>query len=327
MARRYWLDMPKVARLVPREADVVNAHEWLALRPGRIAARRLSVPLVWTRNDESLWERAIVPEDTIIGDPRITRRAARAALCWPDLIDARRADAIVVLSADQVEMVRRSYRRDALIVPVGPPEHFFERSDRKAARARLGIPDDAFLVAGAGILVRHRRFEDLIRAISLLIPDDPAVRALIVGSDHVDGVYADHLSALVAELGLASHVAIPRRSVPDSEMKDTYAAADVFVLLSERYAWGLAPLEAIAAGTPVIVSRGAGVQDILAGRSGVQVVPPKNPATLAAAIRRWRLRTGAERKGLESTRAWLRAEYAIEKYVDRMEEIYTSVRR
>ena len=44
LARRYWLDMPKVARLVPADADVVNAHEWLALRPGRAAARRLSVP-------------------------------------------------------------------------------------------------------------------------------------------------------------------------------------------------------------------------------------------------------------------------------------------
>src|SRR5271163_1921555 len=54
LARRFWLDMPKVARLVPADADVVNAHEWLALRPGRIASGRLSIPLVWTRNDESL---------------------------------------------------------------------------------------------------------------------------------------------------------------------------------------------------------------------------------------------------------------------------------
>ncbi len=117
LARRYWLDMPKVARLVPYDADVVNAHEWLALRPGRIAARRLSVPLVWTRNDESVWERAIVPRQTIVGDPRPTRRALRAAMGWPDLLDARRTDAIAVLSAQQVEMVRRSYRKPAVVVP------------------------------------------------------------------------------------------------------------------------------------------------------------------------------------------------------------------
>src|SRR5690348_8025093 len=55
LARRYWLDMPKVARLVPPDVDVINSHEWLALRPGRIASRKLKVPLVWTRNDESVW--------------------------------------------------------------------------------------------------------------------------------------------------------------------------------------------------------------------------------------------------------------------------------
>src|ERR1039458_2544540 len=111
LARRFWLDMPKVARLVPPDADVVNAHDWLALRPGRIAAGRLSVPLVWTRNNESLWERAIVPQMTITGEGRPPRPSRQAALTWPDLLDARRADAIAVLSAQQVEMVRRSYHR------------------------------------------------------------------------------------------------------------------------------------------------------------------------------------------------------------------------
>ena len=323
LARRYWLDMPKVARLVPYDADVVNAHEWLALRPGRIAARRLSVPLVWTRNDESVWERAIVPRQTIVGDPRPTRRALRAAMGWPDLLDARRTHAIAVLSAQQVEMVRRSYRKHAVVVPVGPPAHFFDPPDRAEARKRLGIPDDVFLVVGSGILVTHRHFEVLIEAMALL-GDDPSIHALIVGSDHVDPGYADRLSALIAERGLGDRITMQRSSVSDAEMKDTLVAADVFVILSQRYAWGLAPLEAIASGTPVILTPGAGVYDILAGRPGVQVVAAEDPRGTADAIRRWR--SGEGREGLESTRTWLREEYALDRYVERMEEIYESVR-
>jgi hypothetical protein len=319
LARRFWLDMPKVARLVPRDADVVNAHEWLALRPGRIAAGRLSKPLVWTRNDESLWERAIVPEHTLTSDTRPSRRAMRAALTWPDLLDARRASAIVVLSDLQVEMVRRSYRKDALVIPFGPPGHFFDPPERAAARSRLGIPDEVFLVMASGILIAHRRFEDLVEAMSLL-SDDPSIHALIVGSDHVDPGYADRLSALIAERGLEQRVRLPRHSVSDAEMHDTYAAADAFVILSQRYAWGLAPLEAIASGTPVILTPGAGVYDILAGRPGVQVVPPKDPRATADAIRRWR--GGEGREGLESTRRWLRDEYAMDRYVERMEHVY-----
>jgi glycosyltransferase involved in cell wall biosynthesis len=324
LARRYWFHMPKVARLVPSDADVVNAHEWLALRPGRIAARRLSIPLVWTRNDESVWERAIVPEHTIVGDTRPSRRAIRGAVAWPDLFDARRADAIVVLSAQQVEMVRRSYRREAVVVPFGPPAQFFHPPDRGAARARLGIPDDVFLVAGSGILVPHRRFEDLIEAMALL-RDDASIHALIVGSDHVDPTYADKLAALIRGRGLGAQVTLPRRSLSDAEMKDTLVAADVFVILSQRYAWGLAPLEAIASGTPVILTPGAGVYDILAGRPGVQAVPAEDPRATADAIRRWR--SGAGREGLESTRFWLRDDYSMDRYVERMEEIYESVCR
>jgi glycosyltransferase involved in cell wall biosynthesis len=322
LARRFWRDMPKVARLIPPDADVINAHEWLALRPGRIAAGRLSIPLVWTRNDESLWERVIVPEQTITGDRRLSRRAFKAALTWPDLLDARRASAIAVLSAQQVDMVRRSYRRDALVVPVGPPEHFFDAPDRAAARARLGIAHDVFLVVGSGILVEHRRFEDLVDAMSLLA-DDPSIHALIAGSDHVDPAYGDRLAAQIAALDLTARVTLPRRSLSDAELKDTYAAADVFVILSQRYAWGLAPLEAIASGTPVILTPGAGVYDILAGRPGVQVVPAHDPRATADAIRRWR--SGEGRDGLESTRAWLHEEYALEGYVARMEQIYAHV--
>ena len=324
LLRRFWIDMPKVARLVPPDADVVNAHEWLALRAGRIAARRVSAPLVWTRNDESIWERAVVPKRTIVGDAGVSRRLLRGAFGLPDLLDARRASAIVVLSSQQVGMVRTSYHRNAVVLPLGPPGHFFDPPPRAEARARLGIPDDVFLVVGAGILVEHRRFEDLIEAMALLA-DDPQIHALIAGSDHVDPAYGDRLAARITERGLGARVTLPRRSLSDAELKDTYAAADVFVILSQRYAWGLAPLEAIASGSPVIVTPGAGVHEILAGRPGVAVVPAQEPAAVATAIREWR--SGNARSAVGDTRRWLHDEYSLDHYVDRMEEIYAAVRR
>lgn len=321
IARNYWLDMPKVARLVPRDVDVINSHDWLGLRPGRIAARRLGAPFVWTRNDEAPWERAVVPEGTIYGDPRIVKRALYASTSWPDLRDARRADQIVVLSRRQTEIVRRSYRKSSVVLPFGPPPQFFDPPDRAAARGRVGIPDGVFQVAAFGMLVNHRRFEHLIEAMAHL-DDDPSIHALIGGSDHVDPLYADFLQARVAELGLTDRVQLPRRTLSESEMKDMYAAADLFTILNRRYAWGLAPLEALASGTPTLVSEGAQVVDVLAGRPGVAVEPMEDPAATAAAIRRWR--SGAGRIGIEETRSWLREELSIDAYVTRMEAIYAA---
>ena len=54
-----------------------------------------------------------------------------------------------------------------MVVPFGPPDVFFDSPERSAARARLGIPDDVFLVLGSGILAPHRRFEELIEAMAL----------------------------------------------------------------------------------------------------------------------------------------------------------------
>ena len=323
LARRFWLDMPKVARLVPPDADVVNAHEWLALRPGRIAAGRLSVPLVWTRNNESLWERAIVPKQTITGERPPPRRALQAALTWPDLLDARRASAIAVLSAQQVEMVRRSYRKDALIVPVGPPAHFFDPPDRAAARARLGIAeDDVFLVVGMGTLVEHRRFEDLIEAMSLLA-DDPSVHALIAGSDHEDPAYADRLAAQIAARELGDRVTLPRRVAvrrgAEGHLRRRRRLRDPEPALrvGPRAAGGARLGDA---GDP---HAGRGRLRHSRRPSGRAGGPAPDPQAMADAIRRWR--SGEGREGLGSTRAWLREEYALDAYVARMEQVYADV--
>jgi glycosyltransferase involved in cell wall biosynthesis len=318
LVRRFWLGMPKVARLVPDDVDVVNAHEWPGLHAGRLAAGRLGVPLVWTRNDETGWERAVVPEQTIITNSSWPVRLMRAALGWPDLLDARRAAAIVVLSTPQVRMVERSYRRPAKVVPLGPADAFFEPPDREEARRRLGVGEDVFLAVGAAILFPHRRFEDLIEAMALL-GDEPGIEALIAGSDHADAAYSDRLTALIAKHGLEQRVRLPRRTLPESELKDVYAAADVLVFPNQRQTWGLAPLEALAGGTPAIVSSGAGVSEILEGRPGVRIVPPEEPAAIADALRG----TRAERiDRVAETRAWLGRELTTDRYAEHMAEIY-----
>jgi glycosyltransferase involved in cell wall biosynthesis len=211
-------------------------------------------------------------------------------------------------------------------VPVGPPAHFFDPPERAAARSRLGIADDVFLLAGVGTLVEHRRFEDLVEAMSLLADSEhPQIHALVAGSDHEDPAYAARLAVQIRARDLTGRVTLQCASLSDARLQDIYAAADVFVILSERYAWGLAPLEALASGTPVILTPGAGVYDVLAGRPGVQVVPVRDPRALADAVRLWR--SGEGRKGLASTRAWLREEFALDSYVARMEEIYADVVR
>ena len=117
--------MRRVAKLLPPDVDVVNAHEWPALRAGAAAAARLKAPLVWTRNDETFFERAVMPAETTLA-PSPAMRLAYGAFGLIDLADARRASSIVVLDERNARMSRRAYRRPAHIVRSGPAARFFD---------------------------------------------------------------------------------------------------------------------------------------------------------------------------------------------------------
>jgi glycosyltransferase involved in cell wall biosynthesis len=316
--RRQFRGMAAVARRVPADVDVVNAHEWLALQAGWHASRRLSVPLVWTRNDETMFERGLYPNETQIHPGSATSRLRHVVYGLPDLVAARAADAIVVLDGRNERFVRRSYRRPATIVRSGPAPHFFSPPDREQARSRLGISPDHVLAIGVGILFRHRRFEDLIDAVAQVDGDAP-VAARIVGWDGFEPDYADALARRIEERGVRDRVELVRRSVAEDALRDLYAGADVFVFPNDRQTWGLAPLEAIAAGTPAIVSSGAGVYEVLEGRPGVWIVPPKRPDRIAAALSEV---SRLERASLEPTRQFIRAELSAERYATRMIDVY-----
>lgn len=320
--RQIWREMPAVAKIVPTDVDVINAHEFPAIHAGRIAARRLGVPLVWTRNDYTVFEFALIPDQTPVPPMSIQQRLARVLVSLPDALAARAADAIAVLDNRNKQMVRQCYRRDAEIVRSGPAEYFFSPPERDQARERLGIDESDFVAQGVGILLPHRRFEDLIKAVALT-PPDSKIKARIIGSDHIDPDYARLLRTLVDELELSDRVHLINQSVSEADLLASYAAADVFVFPNSIQTWGLAPLEAIAAGTPAIVSRGAGVHEVLAGRSGVRLVDSFAPEQIADAL--ISIATNPEEFDVAETRAWVQAELNNRRYGEQMVELFARV--
>jgi glycosyltransferase involved in cell wall biosynthesis len=316
LLRRMRQGMSQVAELIT-DVDVVNGHEWPALRAARVASRDLKVPSVWTRNDGTIYERARLPNEHPAGPMSAPARVVRGAMFFQDYLDGRAMDAIVVLDTKNAAMVQRAYGRPARIVRSGPAAYFYDAPPRAEARARLGIPA-GLLAVGVGILAPHRRLEDLVEAAVLA----PEAHVRIVGSDHVDPAYADRLARLIEERAVGDRVELVRTSVPDEELRLLYAAADVFVFPNQRQTWGLAPLEAIAARTPAIVSAGAGVHEVLEGRPGVWVVPPARPDAIAQALRE--VMNGVP-DGLEQTRAWVRDELNNRRYAEHMAEIYTEL--
>jgi glycosyltransferase involved in cell wall biosynthesis len=130
-------------------------------------------------------------------------------------------------------------------------------------------------------LVERKRHAVVLRALSML---DPAGRPdyLVIG----DGPCRDGLERLAAELGVADRVRFAGQ-LPNREAVAQAAACDVFVMPGVEEPFGVAFVEAMAAGLPAIGSRGeGGPEDIAAAGPGMILVEPDDPAGLAATLAR-----------------------------------------
>jgi glycosyltransferase involved in cell wall biosynthesis len=137
-----------------------------------------------------------------------------------------------------------------------------------------------------GILFPHRRFEDAILAVKRVRDAGYNCRYDIIGSDRFAPTYGDELRQLVTDLSLHEVVTLRFESVSEADLTKAYQRTDALVFANDRQTWGLAPLEAMAKGVPVIVSRGAGVHEVLTDGDNALLVDPAHPEQIAQAILR-----------------------------------------
>lgn len=157
--------------------------------------------------------------------------------------------------------------------------------DRWAARAALGIPKDAQVVAWHGRIDLQRKGLDvLVAAWRHLVEDKRRPRVLLLVGDGDD---ADELRILLAKV--SGDVRWHDHYVTDRAIiRQNLAAADVAVLPSRHEGFAVALLEAMASGRAVVATDVAGVADVAprGERDGVVIVPPGDPQSLAAGLDR-----------------------------------------
>lgn len=152
--------------------------------------------------------------------------------------------------------------------------------DGTGVRRRLGLADGDFVVLFVARMVREMGLDVLLASIPSVIREARNVRFLIAGTS---GELEKDAQA-AARLHPDQVFIFP--NVGSEELPLLYAAASVAVTpsVNERACLGLAVVEAMASGKPVIVSRVGGGPELLTdGESGL-LVPPNDPAALAQAI-------------------------------------------
>jgi len=135
------------------------------------------------------------------------------------------------------------------------------------------------------ILIPRRRLEDLFHAVATLKEAGITnVILYVAGSLDRDRPYVNRLRQLIRELDLSDDVIFLDSLDNDEAIAFWYKYCDFFVFPCDHQSWGLAPLEAMLFGKPVILSLGAGVSEVLAPERLAAIVPPRNPRMLATSI-------------------------------------------
>jgi phosphatidylinositol alpha-1,6-mannosyltransferase len=167
----------------------------------------------------------------------------------------------------------------AAIVPL-------KAAERRAARARLGLPARGALVVSVSRLVPRKGMDVLIEAADRLASSYPDLVVAIAG----EGRELAHLRRLADESPVTVRVL---GAVSDQDRADLLGAADVFVMACrsrwlglEQEGFGIVFLEAAAAGVPQIAGNSGGAPEaVLDGVTGLVVADPGDPGAVAQALR------------------------------------------
>ncbi len=294
--------------------EFLDSHYWDAGVAGQHLSEALDVPHVHTPHSLGLWKKRQMESD-YPGDAakfekqyNFIERIRREGLLYAD------ADLVVATTPQQLDLLKEDYEAPAdncrMIPPGYDDNRFFPvgEGSRNAIRQRLGFSGK--VVMAVGRLARNKGYDLLILGFSVLAArETDAVLHLAVGGTNLtklEETILGELKALVSQLNLEGKVHFGN-FIPDDQLADHYRAADLFVLSSRYEPFGMTAIEAMASGTPTVVTVHGGLYRALTfGRHALFTDPFDKEdlgITMLKAFRHPRLRNRMARMGAHKARS------------------------
>ncbi|MCF3649334.1 glycosyltransferase [Opitutaceae bacterium LMO-CP1] len=257
--------------------EFINSHYWDAGIAGQRLADTLRVTHVHTPHSLGFWKRAQMETDypdkkaDFDQEFNFTTRIREETLLYSH------CDMVLATTPPQHDMIIRDYevprRRVAMIPPGYDDNRFFPvgEASREAIRKRLGFKKPTIVALGR--LATNKGYDLLVDAFAVTakrVPD--AILRLAVGGKKMDKQEREILAGIKAQVkshGLEKRVKFGS-FISDEDLPDYYRAADLFVLSSRYEPFGMTAIEAMACGTPTVVTVHGGLfRAISYGRHGL----------------------------------------------------------
>jgi D-inositol-3-phosphate glycosyltransferase len=277
-------------RRLVAEADVVNPHDALYATSvaSLLAARRRKVPSVLTQHV------AFVPQAN-----RALDAAQRAAIATLGRA-ARLADRVVTYNPAVAAWARATWRLGEVpVLPPGVPDA--PRTDPRAVRRELGLPDERFVALFVGRDVPKKHLDVFLDA------HDPAYELVALTDRTRPGPPGTRLEPFVD----------PHR------FRRLLSSVDAFVLPSRAEGFPLALQEALVTGLPCVVTREPGYDHFL--HEGEALFVDRTPESIRSALRQLAGDETLRRNLAERAHSAGRREFGVDRFVAAYEEQFAAV--
>jgi mannosylfructose-phosphate synthase len=206
-----------------------------------------------------------------------------------EFLTFRRCDHVIATTHQQVEVLARDYdvpETQVTMIPPGIDEGRYTpitRAETQGLRRRLGFKKNDIYTVGRA--AANKGYDLLIRALPELrdVVRDARLQLAVGADSPADQRKIEKWQALASELGVADHVNW-HGYVAEERMVDLYRAAPVFALPSRYEPFGMTAVEAMACGTPCVITVHGGLEEMFDFGSHALFADPKRPREYAVML-------------------------------------------
>lgn len=222
--------------------DLIHTHDWITVQAGITLKKLTGKPLVFTVHSTEYDRTAnIYPLDWIVDIEKQGLREADLVITVSELMKRQLVERYGA-NPDKIRVVYNAIDASKFSVRINKDE--------------IGVKDN--LVLFLGRLSKQKGPIFFLRAAKRALEKEPNIKFVVAGK-------GDLLPQLINEafrLGIQDKI-IFTGYVPDEELKKLYAMADLYVAPSVSEPFGITILEAMASGTPAIISKTSGVSEVV----------------------------------------------------------------
>jgi mannosylfructose-phosphate synthase len=259
--------------------DVLYSHYWDAGWGGQKIAEELQIPHIHTPHSLGAWKQDNMGTDLDEHqkDYRFDERIRKEFLVY------QTCDHIIATTEPQYDLLMKDYdvlERHITVIPPGMDENRFlpvrQQTRQKLQEEYDFKPTDVFVV---GRMAANKGYDLLVRAmvtVKELVPDARLVAAVGGEGNKQDQAGVQELKDLAKQLGVADIIKWVSY-IPDEDLPGYYQAATVFALSSRYEPFGMTAIEAMACGTPTIVTVNGGLFELIEFGKQALYANPERP--------------------------------------------------